>query len=232
MIIEDFVMLGRTVPEESKKHGLVVCSAGYSRELRQFMRVYPIMMIDRVPKWSRCKIGLKRNPDDSRVESWRLQQDHGIEVAGAAKKSDEFDFLSSLKSSSIAELNDRRASLGIIRVGNVSWRFDGMQPNEEYLMSLFPSESGSEEKKKPRVLFSDDDGEHDLQIRDWGAHEFLRKNPGKHADLWGALKLTDKTYEHLLFVGNHNQHRSSWLVISIISEQTRPQLSLFDQEAA
>lgn len=231
MIVEDFVMLGRTVPEPSKRHGLVVCSAGYSRELKQFLRVYPITMLDRVPRWSQCRIALKRNPQDSRIESWRLQNDGEIPVTGKTKKADEFEALAAMASNSIAELNDKRASLGILKPSAVAYRFDGMKRNEEYLLDLFPVEH--KEQVKPRIEFADADGDHDLQLRDWGAYEFLRKNADQasRSKLWDALKFTDESYEHLLFVGNHNQHRNSWLVIGVISDRTKLQQSLFDQAA-
>ncbi len=41
MIIDDFVMLGRTEPQQTRNSGVTVCSAGYSPSLGQFIRVYP-----------------------------------------------------------------------------------------------------------------------------------------------------------------------------------------------
>lgn len=231
MIIEDFIMLGRTVPEESKKHGRVVCSAGYSRELRQFMRIYPLSPFERIQRWSICSLGIKRNSQDSRIESWRLRDDFTPHIVGKAKKENEFDFLKSLASGSIAELNESRASLGIICPKRIGWRFDGMKKNEEYLMSLFDDDIDAQ-IKRPRLQFSDDEGDHDHQLRDWGCHEFIRKQPPhKHCELWGALKLTDRSYEHILFVGNHNQHRNSWLVIGVVSERTKLQTDMFEEAA-
>jgi hypothetical protein len=70
MIIEDFIMLGRTEPTQSKKHGIVVCSAGYSRELQQFVRIYPLpMRANPIRAWSQCTIPLRRPTDDNRKES-------------------------------------------------------------------------------------------------------------------------------------------------------------------
>lgn len=231
MIIEDFIMLGRTVPEDSKKHGRVVCSAGYSRELRQFMRIYPLSPFAKIPRWSTCRLGVQRNNQDTRIESWRLIEAMTPHIVGKAKKATEFDLLKSFASSSIAELNESRASLGIICPKDINWRFDGMKKNEEYLLSLFDDDCNTR-NKRPRIQFKDDDGYHDHQLRDWGCHEFLRKQPTeKHYELWDALRLTDRSYEHLLFVGNHNQHRNSWLVIGIVSERTRLQTSLFSEVA-
>lgn len=225
MIIDDFIMLGRTVPEASKKHGMVVCSAGYSRELRQFLRVYPLSPLARVPRWSQCRLSLRRNSEDSRQESWRLQEDQPVAVTGKAIKSDEFYALAKMASPSIAVLNAQRASLGIIQPTAIQGRFDGMQPQEERIPDLFGSDLGI--KKRPRLLFADADGDHDIQLRDWGSYEFLRKQPeSKHYHIWSALNLDNDQYEHLLFVGNHNQHRNNWLVIGVISEKTKQQREL------
>lgn len=231
MIIEDFIMLGRTVPEASKKHGMVVCSAGYSREMRQFLRVYPLNTLARLPRWSRCRLSLRRNSEDSRQESWRLQEDQEAEITGKAIKSEEFQALAKMASPSIAVLNANRASLGIIKPTAIKGRFDGMQPQEERIPDLFGTDMGM--KKRPRLLFKDADGDHDIQLRDWGSYEFLRKQPEtNHYKLWSALNLDNDHYEHLLFVGNHNQHRNNWLVIGVISEKTKQQSELLLDLAA
>ena len=231
MIIEDFIMLGRTVPEPSKKHGLVVCSAGYSKELRSFIRIYPLSMLAKITRWSKCRIPLRRNPNDSRIESWRIKEGTFPTIKGRAIKDEEFDVLKNMASNSIIELNERRMSLGIIAPCNINFRFGGMQPKEEYLLSLFPDEK--REQKKPRLLFTDEDSTHDIQLRDWGCYEFLRKNSeDDHYKLWDALKLTDNNYSHLFFVGNHKQHRTSWLVISIVSLKTNRQVQLFGENHA
>ena len=44
MHVEDLIVLGRTVPEESRKYGQKVCMAGYSAENNQFLRVYPLLV--------------------------------------------------------------------------------------------------------------------------------------------------------------------------------------------
>lgn len=222
MVLEDFVMLGRTVPEQSKKHGLVVCSAGYSRELRQFLRIYPVHLFDRVPRWSQCRVRLRRNPSDSRIESWRIAEGDSIDVLGRANRHDEWDFLRTLATGSIAQLNEQRASLGLLVPTLKGFRFHNMSPNEEFLLPLFPGDLP--DTRLPRILFDDEAGAHDLQLRDWGSHLFLMKQPtAQHGNLWSALKLTDPQYDHLFLVGNHAQHRNSWLIISVLSERNRPQ---------
>ena len=225
MIIEDFVMLGRTTPEESKKHGLVVCSAGYSKELRGFVRIYPIGMFEKIPRWSVCSAHLRRNNGDSRIESWRIQEDKQPVIQGKENKDSEFDFLQSMASDSIADLNNQRKSLGIIKPENMSFSFSKMKHGAERQLQLL--EGGRPDEMRPRVQFSDKSGFHDLQLRDWGSNIFINKNPGYEYKVWDALKLTDPSYEHIFFVGNMNNHRNNWLVISVISRKTQYQTDLF-----
>lgn len=225
MILEDFVMLGRTAPEESKKHGLVVCSAGYSKELRQFIRIYPISMFDSIPRWSICRVKVRRNPGDSRDESWRIDDEYPIEIIGKADKNVEYDWLESVAADSIAEMNEKRKSLAIIKPEGMQFRFDGLRHGAERQLQLI--EGGKPEELRPRVKFRDAAGAHDLQIRDWGCRMFLEKYPERDYQLWDALNLTKDNYEHLFFVGNMANHRNNWLVISVVSRKRETQIGLF-----
>lgn len=232
MIIDDFIMLGRTVPEPSKRHGVVVCSAGYSKELKSFMRIYPLSPFEKIKRWSVCRIELKRNPQDSRHESWRIKEDTCPTIVGHANKDDEINYLLTQQSPSVQSLNENRHSLGIIKPnGSLTPRFDRLQCGEEYQVNLFP-EINSTENRRPRLSFYDQGGKHDLQLRDWGCAEFLRKQSDEdHHKLWSALKLNNPSYEHILFVGNHAQHRNSWLVISLLYRKVSSQLNLLEAVA-
>lgn len=227
MVVEDFVMLGRTVPEHSKRHGLVACSAGYSREFGGFMRVYPLPMDCNVRRWDICRIELERPKHDNRKESFRIKDGCRLEVVGRARKDDEFDFLRSAASRSIASLNQDRDSLATIVPTNIGYRFDQMKQGEEHQMMLPLGIDETPETPKPRIQFDDEDGHHDIQLRDWGSTLFMQKGNDK-GDLWKALKFHDPEYEHLLFCGNHNAHRNSWLVISVISRRRSKNMDLFE----
>lgn len=226
MILDDFVMLGRTVPEHSKKHGVVACSAGYSREYGGFLRIYPLPMDENIPRWSICTVALERPKTDNRKESFRIKDGTSVKVVGKADRIVEFDYLDSLQSVSVASLNQDRESLAILRPREMSWRFDKMKPGEEHQMQLGLTPCETEQTLKPRLQFSDEHGRHDLQIRDWGATVFLQKGFDAHK-LWPALKIDNPQYEHLLFCGNHNVHRNNWLVISLISRKINANMDLF-----
>jgi hypothetical protein len=229
MRIDDFVMLGRTVPESSKRHGLVVCSAGYSRELNQFIRIYPVAKNNQINRWSTCEIEVDRNNQDSRIESWKVKDGCAPRITGRTNKDFEFDFLDKIASPSIQALNEERKSLGIIRPRSCYGHFAGMKKNQERLFPLFDFQDNSNSGAKiPRLNFFDAHGEHDLQLRDWGSREFLRKHQEeKHYQLWDALFLNNPDYKHLFFVGNHNNHRNIWLVISVIFKKKDTQV-MFD----
>ena len=229
MIIEDFVMLGRAVPEMSKRHGLVTCAAGYSEELRGFVRIYPMTRETRMHRWDICKIHVERPNHDNRDESFRLKTDRPILMEGKASKDQEFDKLEKLAARSIASLNQNRQSLAIIKPKNIAYRFSEMKPNEEFLMQLdFLEDQKPAEMPRPRIIFDDEDGRHDIQLRDWGSTAFIGKGNERHK-LWSALKLDDPGYEHLFFCGNHNIHRNNWLVISVISRKIPYCVDLFSE---
>ena len=234
MILDDFIMLGRTKPTKSKKYGLTVCSAGYSKELRQFVRIYPLPQNSRLKRWSVCRGPVMRSKHDSRIESWRLSNEmtsseRGVDVIDVADRVIEFDYLES-KATSIAELNENRLSLGIVRPDSFEPHYMDMKPTRERQINLDLGEALVDDRYRPKVQFSCD-GDHDLQILDWGCHEFIRNriNTGRNnaEDLWSALNLNNDGYEHLFFVGNQNSHRSSWLIISVISRKATTQGRLF-----
>jgi len=241
MRIDDFIMLGRTEPTESKKYGACVCSAGYSHELRQFVRIYPLPFPSGIRKWSRCTIPVRRPRDDSRDESWHINVDsdtavgaeRAVTIVGTADKESEFDWLKAVAATSIADLNKRRASLAILAPTALRWSFDrrrDVDPADQLTLFDRIAYEGALHRSDlvPKVSFDDAAGRHTLSLKDWGCAEWLRKQRDNCHQLWSNLKFDDPGYEHLLFVGNQNNHRNSWLVISTISRKKTAQMSLLD----
>ena len=243
MIVDDFVMLRRTEPTESKKNGVAVCSAGYSRELRQLIRIYPLPWQNRIGSWTKCRIPLRRPRQDSREESWRIDGGEtaedavrAVEVLGTVNKDEEFSVLSRMTSRSIAWLNAQRKSLGIIKpksMRGVFKRRDDVDPEEQLVLFDRLVADGPTHKSDliPQIEFSDDDGPHKLSLREWGCAEYLRKHRANAEGLWGALNMNRADYEHLLLVGNQANARNAWLIIGLISRKKAAQQSLFDEAA-
>lgn len=249
--VHDFVMLGKTVPEESKRTGRVmVCSAGYSPTLRRLIRVYPLARAAAPQTWSVNEVALERNPDDSRDESFKLAGDRRPgaherinrtfrRVGGVSEAARMLLFHKSVFVPSIAEANAKRLSLAIIKPTDMRLEFEyNPESPESPELTLFdlderPGRGAKRFPYIPRLRFQDDDGEHFLQLREWGVYELMRKHDYladmTHAErvryVGGALRL-DSTCS--LLVGNMNNQRTVWLVISIL-RGLRGERSLLDE---
>lgn len=244
MIVEDLVMLGKTVPEPSSDGRVFVCSAGVSPELRTLIRIYPLSLRDCPPRWMTCRMALERNPQDSRPESWKMAGDRSpdqlprinfrITQSEQVPEGRRADLLGPYVIGSIREANERRLSLAIVHpLTQPTLEFrrheadDPISPQQSlFIVPKKQLEFGSKRfPHNPYLRFEDDGGAHRLQVRDWGVYEFLRKH-GDHrrAELAQALHLSD---DSSLMVGNFHNHRNAWCVISVLSRIRRPQ-SLFD----
>ena len=250
MILDDFVMLGKTVPEPNSDGRVFVCSAGYSAELGGLVRLYPLARKVAPPRWSICRVPLERNPKDHRPESYKIRGDRSagahdrinrhFEITDLMPSPKRAALLDKTAVSGLAEANSRRLSLAVLHppaFGRIE-----MEPNEQSpespQLALFDtdaSEIPAGAKRFPfipRLHFWDNDGSaHRLMIRDWGLFELMRKNPGyRHDDLRAALHLTASSS---LLVGNLNAHRNAWLVISVLNGlRTDNAEALFDVESA
>ena len=237
--VEDFVVLGRTLPEESKKYGQRICMAGYSPDNGHFLRVYPLM----VPVGDSADangfrarhvytLDLYRNPQDSRVESWRVKDPFAPtltpwERALELSKDDVVRRLQSRVVPSIAVLNACRLSLGVLVVRAEEWQGETVprdeptppQDHRSLFEDLEDQAQGADSdiarvKHAPYIRFTDEAGPHRLQLREWGAYRLLA-NP-KYADTPDALWMASgyhRDADLMLVVGNMNNHRNNWLVI-------------------
>lgn len=237
LTIDDFVMLGTTVPEPNKDGRVFVCSAGYSATLRSLVRIYPLARFGAPVRWSVNTVQLERNPKDSRIESFQLAGDrspnahHRINNLfasyGTTPMQCRADLLRRCEVSSIAEANQRRLSLALLHADGIELEFEHnpTSPDSPQL-ALFdlPGERPSGARRfpfLPRLRFRDAAGGHRLMLRDWGTYELMRKT-ANFADLsetrrrtyvGGALHL-DPTCS--LLVGNLNNQRTAWIVISVL----------------
>ena len=243
ILIDDFVMLGKTVPEVQKKSGRVfVCSAGYSHAMRGPIRVYPLARGKSPPRWSRCRVPLERNPEDSRDESWKLSGDRSpanhpkinscFEITGEVRKQERPLFIQSLLSPSIQAANAKRKSLCIIEPESVpALSFEENEDSPDHpQISMFEDgqeivdEGARRFRFQPYLEFKDEGGWHRLQMRGWCGYEWMRKQGDERrfqlAENW---RLGQRP---CLLVGNMNQHRNVWLIISVLTPIRQMQLQL------
>ena len=230
MTLDDFVFLGKTVPEPNSDGRVFVCSAGWSRELRSLVRIYPLSRFLAPKTWSVCTVRLQRNPRDSRNESFQLFGDRHdghaeinhecITAHSDVKPASLADELRKRMCPSIRQANDRRLSLALVRPKNpeVHFEYNPDSPASPQL-ALFDAPQNMPEfgSKRfayiPRIHFWDEDGEHDLQLREWGCYEFLRKQGEENRHKLNPHLSADST----LLVGNLNNHRTAWVVISVLN---------------
>lgn len=230
LFIDDFVLLGQTWPQKTKS-GITICTAGYSEFLRHFVRVYPFHFGEfNHRRWDRLALNLRRNNKDTRQESYRILENTECKILGEENKNQWFDKLKKLSSCSTNELNDKRLSLGILSPGKIKYGFEyagKFSPDEQ--TELFCNDNAGDISSAtiiPRLEFMSCGVSHNLMLRDWGCSEWIRKNPDEKEKLWDNLRLSDSSYEHLLFVGNMNFMRNRWLVISVISRKAQTQQAL------
>lgn len=245
MTVDDFVMLGKTVPEEHTSDGRVfVCTAGYSLELGMAMRIYPMAWSGCPSRWSISRIPLERNPDDNRRESWKIKGDRSPAAHARINRVIETqynqthprqqrDILNAMRVDSLRQANAERRSLCVIFPRDVPGLL--FEKSDGAVMAPTPDMFGFAPKDQrvsarfqyhPRLQFKDDDGDHDLMLRDWGCYEFLRKNPGRMTELDEAINLSTAPP---LLCGNFNRYRNSWMIISAFSSVIHARPEIADQ---
>ena len=237
MRCDDFICLGRTVPEESKKYGAKVCMAGLSQELGSLMRVYPLPVVNPINCRHLCCLELERNPRDSRKESRMLyDRFNGVLSVSPRPLLSNDRLASALKphlAQSIEELNDRRLSLGVLELcGNPAGFFrerSGVSHPDQGMFFEVADEcfGAGAIDIAPYIEFWDRDGKrHNLQIREWGCYEWIRNHRSEASLLWNNLDLRpSRTWA---VVGNQANHRSSWLIIKTFTLPVETQKDMFD----
>lgn len=243
MILDDFVMLGTTVPEPNSDGRVFVCSAGVSTELGRLVRIYPLARRNIPHRWSIYRVPVERNPKDNRSESFRVRGDRTLGAheqinaqfarIGEVPHSERARLLERFAVGSIAEANAKRMSLAIIHPDQIDVTFEhnpDSTDSPELRLFDIPTEPQAGARRFPfipRLRFIDETGAHHLMLRDWGSYELQRRNGESYfrQHLARALHLHESSS---LLVGNFNQHRTSWLVISVLNG-LRTQPTLFDQ---
>lgn len=236
MILTDFTMLGKTAPERPRNPAdkrRFVCSAGIDPSVG-LVRIYPLSTTDAPARWSRNEIRVTRNPKDNRHESFQIDGDRDpdnhdainrmFRTVGTSKAAELRTAIERNTVTSITKLNVDRKSLAFVPVpantATLEWREDQRHPDHPQIALDVdvPGENAVGEKAErsaftPVLHFRLEDGPHNLTIRDWGAYEYMRK--GHDRD--GLYKALDLHLDRLLLIGNHNRHRNSWLVISVLA---------------
>lgn len=242
MRIDDFIIFGRTVPEESKKHGKCVCMAGYSPELRQLMRIYPLTVGIKLKARQSLMVLLERNQLDSRIESWTLKGRSPLSILNVSPVVSS-DFLKMCLEKNLSDdvdsLNFKKKSLGILKAEfSIEMRVRNSIKDlaQRELFHDFYEMVGFKTAKDyftaPYVRLSTNGRQKYFQIREWGLYELMRKyeQQGKaitETDIKKSLFLQDNR-DVFFVIGNMNHARNTWIIIKTFSfKKNLSQLPLF-----
>jgi len=207
MIIDDLIVLGSSYIYHLRDGRECRCSAGYSSSMG-FVRLYPVMgYSNKVKMWNVLKCPAEKSRDDWRNESWRFPNhknpkaaDDTVEVIGRLKPDDRMSLLNNLASTCPTKLNEKKVSLGIVKPKIISWDIEGNKPYVRYSCT-------------PHCFCG---SVHHQQILDWGAYEWMRKNPGQEHKIFENYHFGDDEWTHFFLLGNSYRAPRSFMVISVI----------------
>lgn len=232
---ENLIVLGNAVPDEISDNRKTVCTVVFSKE-HGLMRIYPVPPEAKMDRWNIVSIPLEKNPNDTRVESWKIQgskSDWGkvsekIKITGKLSRHEWIDLITYLKDNHsygcIEDINDKKLSLGIIVPRILDKKLESKKVidptiqatliNEELFMTI------KNYAKRPVITYRCptcriQKRHHRQGVLEWGVYEWLRNNPDNTQKVWDNLRIDDSRYDKTFLVGNMNRYRSSFMIISI-----------------
>lgn len=228
-----YTLLAKSIPEYSKRDGsLYTCSIGYSSELG-LIRVYPLPLTG-MNKWGCYRITVERNKRDNRAESWKLsgyarhENWIGFEkettFIGKAKHEQILPILAANVSPSISRLNQDRKSIGVIKSNAINpyWDVNKRHINTNQIgmfddveLADFTSYTKETKSKECRLIFSDQDGNHNLQFNEWQYYEYQRRFGATN----DAFRFIEPSACNLILVGNMHNYRSTWIALGVFKMQ-------------
>lgn len=231
-ILEDVIILGRAAPEELSDGRRTICTGAWS-EHRGFLRLYPITEPRLFSRWDKVDVEVKRNPQDTRHESWKLagrDQQACVTHKGEFPRENRATLLHNLTDRCVLDINEEGRSLGLIRPRTTpSIQFQPWGDDEDTVQSrLFEEtdewrpETRDEFEHEIRVEFQCSDcqtkqGFHNKTLLEWGAYLAKMKNDiDDPQELEKFYDLGDENYRHWIFVGNQANHRTSFIAINLI----------------
>lgn len=244
--IDDVIILGRGVPEQITDGRITVCVAGYSEQIG-FVRLYPTRIDSPLNVWNIVSVEVERNPKDSRAESWKFPDSRSgweninehMEIKGELPRAERMNLSDALRTDCIADLNEHRLSLGIIRPNIRRVYLDKNEMHSRAYQPLFENIEHADIMTKrshplePRLEYTCGPGcknktAHDQQLLDWGCYQWMIHHQGREQEIWRNLHIREDGWLHYFLVGNQANQRTSFMVINILRQKTNMvQMPLF-----
>lgn len=238
MQIDDLVILGRAAPQHLKNGRTTICLGGFSYEYG-FIRIYPTKPQMGVKRWDVISVEVEKNDADTRDESWKIvgSRDNWDYLEDSVSKRGEVksqqarrEIVDNNLSSCVNELNSQHISLGFIKPKQIFEMYFGDNPQygKPVQLPLFSTHAKQwaavkrDYAKEPRLRYECENcltkqGFHDQVVLEWGFYEWMRKNPNNIEQVWENAQFLSENHEIYLLVGNQQNHRTSYMVISTIS---------------
>jgi hypothetical protein len=224
-------MLGRSAPDQTRDGRTTVCAAGWSPSLG-FVRIYPTTLQSDLQAWNIVSVPVERNPADSRAESWKIQGSkrewdnlhRKIEVHDSLPPPRRHALVKKLARDCPTDLNNRRVSLGVVRPVELKWYLGDRPDVDETVQRTLWGSTLPKTKinfaVQPRLEYRCSSCEakslHDQQLIEIGCYQWFTKNPGREEQVFRNMHLSDPGWSKYLFVGNLANHRTSYVVISVL----------------
>jgi len=182
-------------------------------------------------RWQTCTIKVERNPQDTRAESWKLvgsKQWELLEVDGIGSKvpsEQRLAIIDACAASCPQDLNDERKSLAVIKapdIINCTFAVNPTKPPRQNHLIPYALEAFASTKADypfvPKLSYRCIHGhEHDATVIEWGAYEWMRKNPANIDGYWENIRIQDGTWVKHLLIGNQCNARNSWIIVGILT---------------
>ncbi|WP_245426690.1 hypothetical protein [Mesorhizobium sp. YM1C-6-2] len=245
----------KALPQPSKKYGETVCCAGITPD-GHWKRLYPIRFRHLAGdtsfgRWQTIRFRFRPPMRDKRAESCNVEED-SIEIVGAMPSKEQSRFLDPLVLPSVAEIERRRQSLGLIRPREPRFFYKRKSPvelAEEKAAYVRAARQGSlldnalealdPTPYKFKFQFSDAEHPHIYTNGDWEAHAMFYNGRRRGQSEAEVLEWMEHTFnveyraKGMVFaVGNQAKRPHVWQLLGVIrlnelSETEKAQASLF-----
>lgn len=236
-VIDDLIVLGRAAPEPIQDGRETVCLGGYSPS-EGYVRLYPTKRrMTELSRWNVVRVPVERDEShDNRDESYKIagsKKDwdslhEKIEKVGELDKAERMRLTDDLAGDCTKRLNENRVSLGIVEPAELLDAYlkdiDDDEDDDTVQLTLQggpkTSPRGKNDYDKKLYLKYRCEGcvqktPHDQSTIEWGIYRYWDKNDNFEGVI-DALRLNDDSWKHYFFVGNLNNHRTSYVVISVL----------------
>jgi hypothetical protein len=229
-VIDDLVVLGRAAPEPISDGRETVCLGGYS-ETEGWIRIYPTKRrMTELRRWNIVSVPVESDDShDSRPESYKISGSREdwdnlhskVKKEGRLEKRERIKLADKLASDCPAALNNERVSLGMVNPDRILSTYlqatEGPGPQVDLEMN--PRKGKDDYPYKLYIKYRCEGcvqkTPHDQHTIEWGVHKYWDKYE-EYEGVIDALNLNNNDVKKYFFVGNLNNHRSAYIIISIL----------------